>query len=472
MLLNRRSIRQVASGRRGRSLACLVGISAGGVAIACTTPIAPVSVATITLAPGFDSLEVGAGAVLFTVELRDSSGKDITGRSVQWRSQNQSIATVDGAGRVQGVAVGQSVISATVDGKSANAVVRVLLPIFRIILTPDSVEVRLTTFGTIGVQLLGPAGEAIANRALTWASANPSIATISVNGVVTPFSVGTTTVSVTAGSKSATAKVVVKPEPVVTTVIRPSSPVQIVRLTGTLQLTAECLSVTGLVLNGRPIEWNSTGPTVAAVSANGLVSGLSLGSVTISATCEGPVVASVVVQVTPVPVASVAIVPGQVTVLVGGQQQLSAVARDSAGNALSLTNRNVVWTSDNVPVATVSGVGVVQGVSVGSAQVQVTVDGLVSLPIPVTVQNVPVTTVAISPNPGQVLVNSVVQLTATLRDANGNILTGRPIVWRSLNANVATVSATGIVGGIAPGQVSIEAECEGVIGVALITVNP
>jgi uncharacterized protein YjdB len=439
-------------------------------AAACTTAVDPVPVAVVSLSPGIDSVEVGASAVLFVPTLRDRNGTELTGRTIIWTSTNSTIATVDASGRVQGVAVGQTTITAASDGKSAQATVKVLLPIASVVVTPDSVEIALTQTRSVIAQLVGPAGEAISNRTISWASMNPAIATVNSVGTITPLTVGTTTVTASAGTKSATVKVVVKGEPVTLVRIFPNDPVQIVRLTGTRSLSAVCYNLGGTPLTGREVTWASNNPAIAPVSSTGLVTGLALGQANITATCEGPS-ATVTVQVTPIPVSSVAITPGQLQMFVGQQQQLTATPRDSANNVLSLQGRQIVWSSDNLPVATVSAAGVAAGVSAGNAQIQVTVDGVASPAINVAVQNVPVATVQITPNPGAVQCNSVLPLNATLRDASGNVLSGRVITWRSLNTNLATVSLTGIVTGVGLGQVTIEAESEGIIGNALITVN-
>jgi len=67
-----------------------------------------------------------------------------------------------------------------------------------------------------------------------------------------------------------------------------------------------------------------------------------------------------------------------------------------------------------------------------------------------------------------------VTLTATLRDANGNILTGRTVSWSSSNTTVATVAGSGTsatVTGKSNGTATITATSEGKSGTATITVN-
>src|SRR5439155_18708328 len=64
-----------------------------------------------------------------------------------------------------------------------------------------------------------------------------------------------------------------------------------------------------------------------------------------------------------------------------------------------------------------------------------------------------------------------VQLTATPRDANGNVLSGRTITWSSDNATVATVSTSGLVTAKVAGSAMITATSEGQSGSASITVT-
>lgn len=452
---------------------------------ACTTATDPAKIALVTVLPSVDSVEVGYNSTGFSVTLKDPSGSDITGRLVTWSSGNTDIATVDTHGVVHGVASGQTTITATVDGKSASAVIKVLIPVASILMVPDSMNLPLTTQRTISAQLIGPLGQAIVGRRVDWASADPSIATVNSAGTVTPVALGTTNVTATAGSQVGTTKVLVVPEPAVQARIFPEDPVQIVRLNLTKQLSAICYNQSGDEIPGHAQTWTTNNPSVVSVNNSGLVAGLALGSGTITVDCGGPK-ASVTMQVTLVPVSTASINSTGLTMLVGQQQQLSVTAKDSAGNVLSLAGRNVNWTSDNLPVATVSQAGVVSAVSAGTANVQVSFpnDGVTTAPVPVTVQLVPVALVTVSPANVTLSVSnsgapSSVVLNVTLKDANGNNLSaaGRTITWQSSNSTVASVSpSTGAVVTVsavsATNTVTITVTCEGVTGTAMVTVNP
>lgn len=365
------------------SKAVVLALSAA--VVTCTTPADLVPVNSIQLQPANDSLELGETYDDWLVTLQDAGGNTLTGRPLTWESSIPEVLTIDrNSGVVTPVAPGTSIITVHSEGKKAQSTMKVILPILSIVVTSDSFDLPLTTSRTIGVQLIGPGGVAITSRLITWSSSNPGIAVVSGTGVVTAVSAGTTTITIRAGTKQADVRVRVVGEPVNSVRITPPQSVQVIRLGDSRQLSAECLSASQQVLTGRLITWNSGNPVIASVSGSGLVTGNSVGSASIAATCDN-ISATITIQVTLVPVSSVTISPTSLTLAAGTAGQLLATARDSAGNVLSLQNRQVVWTSNNIPVAQVSGQGVVSGGSAGTAEIQVSVDGIVSAPVTVSV---------------------------------------------------------------------------------------
>lgn len=83
----------------------------------------------------------------------------------------------------------------------------------------------------------------------------------------------------------------------------------------------------------------------------------------------------------------------------------------------------------------------------------------------------PVASVAVAPIADTIAVGGTLQLTATVRDAQGNELIGRQVTWASSNTSIATVSSVGLVRGIDAGTAEISARSEGKSGNALITVR-
>src|SRR5437667_9914999 len=83
-------------------------------------------------------------------------------------------------------------------------------------------------------------------------------------------------------------------------------------------------------------------------------------------------------------------------------------------------------------------------------------------------QKVPVASVTVTPTPATISTNATLQLTATLKDANANILTGRTVTWTSSTTSVATVSSSGLVTGVAVGSARITATSEAKSGTSSI----
>jgi uncharacterized protein YjdB len=84
---------------------------------------------------------------------------------------------------------------------------------------------------------------------------------------------------------------------------------------------------------------------------------------------------------------------------------------------------------------------------------------------------VPVASVSVAPGSATVTAGGTQQLAATLKDASGNVLTGRSVAWTSSNAAVASVAGSGLVTTIASGSATITATSGGQSGTASITVT-
>lgn len=128
-------------------------------------------------------------------------------------------------------------------------------------------------------------GTALPGRTAVWASGNTSIATVSSTGTVTAVSDGVASITATIGGASGTATVTVKT--LVATVVVTPATAQLTVGRSPVQLSAEARSSNGSALSGRAITWSSSAPAVATVSATGLVTAVSAGTATISATSEG-----------------------------------------------------------------------------------------------------------------------------------------------------------------------------------------
>ena len=295
------------------------------------------------------------------------------------------------------------------------------------------------------------------------------------------------------------ASVTVTPLPVASVSVSPASPFTAVGQT--VQLTATTYDSTGAVLTGRVVSWTTSNAGVATVNGSGLLTGVAAGAATITATSEGKsgtAVARVGTAITN---------PGTVTDLaVAGVSDTSVTlsfteVSDGAGQPASYDVRYAVGTitwvsaasvtrgSCSTPVAgtafgakrTCTVLGLVSATGYqfqlvafrGTLNVNAVFGGFSNVAGGTTTGvPVPVASVTVSPATASILVGQTAQLTATPKDANGNVLTGRTVTWTSSNAGVVTVNGTGLVTAVAAGAAIITAACESATGTASVTATP
>ncbi len=331
--------------------------------------VIPPPVASVAVAPLTASLRVGQTTQL-TVTSIDARGGAITGRSVFWSSSNTGVATVSSSGIVTALAPGSATIVAIVEGKNAATVISVQ-PV-----APSSMSVSpANSSPVIGqtVQLsaavLDSRGSPVTGFPVTWSSSNISVATVSSSGVVTAIATGTATVTASVQGQSASATIDVRAAPIGSIVLTPalSSPFPRVPV----QLTSSIRDVNGNPMTGLAIAWTSSDNLIATVSSSGLVTALTRGTATITATVQG-LSSSAIVDVQPVPVGSVTASPSASTLTTGQTVQLSAAVRDVRGDPAS---QPVSWSSSDSRVATVSAGGLVTAVGAGTASITATAGG-------------------------------------------------------------------------------------------------
>jgi hypothetical protein len=129
------------------------------------------------------------------------------------------------------------------------------------------------------------AGNTLTGRVVTWASSNAAVATVSAAGLVRGVTAGSVTITATSEGKSGTAAITVLVVPVASVTVTPAS--ASIAVGATKQLSAVPKDSAGNTLTGRVVTWASSNSAVATVNATGLVTGVTAGSATITATSEG-----------------------------------------------------------------------------------------------------------------------------------------------------------------------------------------
>ncbi len=304
-------------------------------------------------------------------------------------------------------------------------------------------------------------GSDVTGIEFAWLSANPDIATVDVAGVVTGLKAGSTHVSAVAGGVSGTSNIVVLAA-IAALELRPAKPA----LTPghSLQLFATAEDDQGRAITGRQITWSINDQAVATVSPTGLLTAISPGVATISATESRKTATTQVIVLAPI--AALSLGPNGITLHPNETLQLHASLTDDQGQVLD--GRQILWTARDLRVAEVSADGVVVAHDIGTTFIIAEAESQrdsAALRVQAAVASVGVTPDHPVLAPGETL-----QLSATPRDGTGAALTGRMITWSSSDPRVAGVSAAGMITAAAEGVASISVTSEGRSGSAVVTV--
>lgn len=320
------------------------------------------------------------------------------------------------------------------------------VPVASIVLTPATINIDHYAKTQLTAEVL-PANST--NKKLIWTSSDPTIATVTATGLVTGLLPGNVTITAQSEEYSTvkgTSVITVQPIPVTGIMISPS-PAN-VQIGLTAKLTANFIPSNA---SHQQVTWSSSDPSIISVNASGTVTGVSFGTVTITATSdEGGFTATSLVTVIPLSVRDITVNPGTATIASDGTIQLSvSFIPSNAGN------KQVTWSTTNAGIVVVNSTGFVEAVKSGSAYIFATsLDGNHKSSCRITVSPAKVTGITMAET-AQTFINNTVQLNAVLQPSNA---TNKQITWTSSDQTIATVSSAGLVTGVALGTAVITAK--------------
>ena len=132
---------------------------------------------------------------------------------------------------------------------------------------------------------------------------------------------------------------------------------------------------------------------------------------------------------------------------------------------------NVIWSSSNVAVATVSQQGIATGVTVGQAIITASYNGIVTTATLTVAQSFPERLEINEINASVVTASTFAFTLKYFNTAGVQAPVPAAVVWSSNNNNIATVTSQGLVTGIAVGQATIKAAYNNAMATASITVT-
>lgn len=218
-------------------------------------------------------------------------------KGVTWTSSDNTVATVSSTGKVTAKKDGTATITVTTKDGGFTATCTVTVKTVKVTgvrVSNTSVTVKEGKSATVTATV---APTNATNKAVTWTTADASVAKVSQTGVITGVKAGTTTVTVTTkdGGHTATINVTVT-APVAAESVSISG-AKTVQEGKTIKLTATVLPSNA---DDKTVTWTSSDKAIATVS-NGTVKGVKPGTVTITATTKNGKTAEYVVTVTEKP---------------------------------------------------------------------------------------------------------------------------------------------------------------------------
>jgi uncharacterized protein YjdB len=263
---------------------------------------------SIAVTPAAPSIVIGATQQFKALgTYSGSSTMDITA-SVTWKSSDTSVASFSAtgtAGLATALKAGATNVTATL-GTIASAAIPLSVTTVPRTLMSFTISPAALTVGVSGTRQLSATAKysdgtsAPLTTGITWTSSDSNTASVDANGLATGVITGSVTVSAAVGALMAsnTIALTVSATAPTLTNIAVSPTTASLAVGATQQLAAQGTysdSSTATLTTG--VTWASSDPTIASVSATGLVTAVKAGSATVSAT-SGAVTSSTPATIT------------------------------------------------------------------------------------------------------------------------------------------------------------------------------
>ena len=371
----------------------------------------------------------------------------ITGGLV-WSSSDDTRATVNDFGVVTGVSTGVVTITVVLaDNLEVYGTFTLLVKEAETSASPiTSINLSGANEVLVGNKVKLNVAYTPANEpaTFTYSSSNEAVATVSSAGWVTGVAGGSAQITASLvgdPEKKAIFNITVIPLPEGITISGASN----VSYGQNIILTAAAYPVGA----SSAVNWSSSDASVATVDVNGRVTGMKVGTATITATSIVSASIKATHTVTVTDQMSITLNPNSLNLTVGANSTITATVV-----AASLTDKSVAWSSSNTAVATVDGNGKVTAVAAGSANIiaKLNANNSIQAQASITVAAPSLPTISISNNTLSLVVGATKTLTATVGNTSNTSVT-----WSSSATGVATVSSSGVVTGVAAGTATITA---------------
>jgi hypothetical protein len=405
--------------------------------------ITPV-VASATLAPSAaQNLGIG-GTVQEVVTARDAGNADITGSSgFTWSSTNTAVATVNGDGFVTGIAPGTVTVTATsisAPGVTASVTVNVSgTPIIRMSFAHGGRVSHRYIIEVSGTGITSFLGYSVSGTNMTGTTMDVdvpgagtyTVRVVGLDAAIPPtspaselFLVGGQMSVVVPGGGGLVSRSLVLTNATFTMTTLPS----VVVASALIPVAWTIVDPSGVIDSGSGLFCGTVNSSTSALAND--FSGTSTSACSVTLPVAGTMTYAFLAPTT----LSAPAVPGTVNLIVRGGNWIRFAQTDSIF---------VRWINP--------------AISRGDT--------------PLTISVVQVNNVTVTPATPTIGVGATQQMAATARDGSNAVINGLPVTWGSGTPSVATISASGLVTGVANGPTTVTATVGGVQGNTTVTVS-
>lgn len=403
-----------------------------------------VGVNSVAVDKEHQDLSIGATFVLRAI----ISPSNADNQKVIWTVENSSVIDYvdnqDGSATVKGLQVGTSKVTARTDdgGFMSSCNVTVGVGVEKIELDKSELSLKKGESASLKATIFP---ENASDKSLKWGSSDVSVATVDAYGNVKAEGNGEATVFVSSSDGGFTAYCNVK-------VGTPVTGISLDPREFTLETIGSSFTIKPVIspedASDLGVVWESADTKVVSVASDGTVTAIGPGTATVKATTnDGSFTSNCVVSVKS-PAQHVSLDKTSLKLLEGESGKLTATVYP-----LNSTQKTLTWVSDHPDVASVDNEGNVTARKAGTATVTVKVAENVTAVCKVTVIS-RVTGISLSETTVELKPGETHQLTATVLPQNAS---NAEVTWYSDKESVATVSQSGLVTGVGPGETTVHA---------------
>lgn len=329
----------------------------GGHTDICTVTVVDVKVIGVDIV---NENQIDVGEILSIAAIVTPS--NATNKNVVYISSDESIATVDASGNVEGIAMGTATITVTTEEGdfTDNCTLKVGYPVESVLIDDGQMDIGQT-------HQLTPAftPSNATNKNVTYESSNTDIVTVDESGLVTGIAFGTVTITVTAEDGGHTDTCTIISGYHVESVSLSPETMEI-PVGGNDQVTTD---ISPNNATNQNVSYSSSDESVVLVDAVGVVWAQSVGTATVTVTTEEGGHTDTTIVTVVQPVQEVVLHPEVHYMLVSDTLQLQAVVLPE-----NASNKKVTYSSADELVATVDSTGLVTSVGLGKTIITATTE--------------------------------------------------------------------------------------------------